>query len=180
MPEYVAFLRAINVGGHIVKMDALRRLFEGLDFANVETFIASGNVRFAAPAADRPALEAQMEAQLEASLGYPVATFLRTPAEVAGIAAYRPFAPAELEAAGNRLYVALLAEPPAGDRVAALLAYRSEVDDLHVHGREVYWLYRRPLGASRFSAALLEKALGRAATVRNMNTIRRLAAKGGK
>ena len=44
MPKYVALLRAINVGGHTVKMDRLRRLFEELGFKNVETFIASGNV----------------------------------------------------------------------------------------------------------------------------------------
>ena len=46
MTRYIAFLRAINVGGHVVKMDALRRLFESLGFSNVETFIASGNVLF--------------------------------------------------------------------------------------------------------------------------------------
>jgi uncharacterized protein (DUF1697 family) len=48
MPKHIAFLRAINVGGHIVKMDHLRRLFEALELAEVETFIASGNVIFEA------------------------------------------------------------------------------------------------------------------------------------
>jgi uncharacterized protein (DUF1697 family) len=47
-PRLIAFLRAINVGGHVVKMEALRRIFESLDFADVETFIASGNVIFSA------------------------------------------------------------------------------------------------------------------------------------
>ncbi|MGI8917119.1 MAG: DUF1697 domain-containing protein, partial [Pyrinomonadaceae bacterium] len=37
MPKYVAFLRAINVGGHVVKMDRLRTLFEALGFTKVET-----------------------------------------------------------------------------------------------------------------------------------------------
>ena len=47
MPRYIAFLRAINVGGrHTVKMDFLRDFFESLGFSNVETFIASGNVVF--------------------------------------------------------------------------------------------------------------------------------------
>jgi len=44
MKRYIAFLRAINVGGHTVKMDLLRGLFAGLGYAGVETFIASGNV----------------------------------------------------------------------------------------------------------------------------------------
>ena len=43
MTRYIAFLRAINVGGHTVKMDQLRALFEELGLSNVETFIASGN-----------------------------------------------------------------------------------------------------------------------------------------
>lgn len=46
MTRYFAFLRAINVGGHVVKMDRLRQVFESLAFSNVETFIASGNVIF--------------------------------------------------------------------------------------------------------------------------------------
>jgi len=44
--RYVALLRAINVGGHVVKMDVLRKHFTKLGFTNVETFIASGNVLF--------------------------------------------------------------------------------------------------------------------------------------
>ena len=48
MPRYIAFLRAINIGGHTVKMDDLRQLFESLQFTSVETFIASGNVIFKA------------------------------------------------------------------------------------------------------------------------------------
>ena len=46
MIRYVAFLRAINVGGHVVKMDALRKLFVHAGLSDVETFIASGNVVF--------------------------------------------------------------------------------------------------------------------------------------
>ena len=42
----IAFLRAVNVGGRVVKMDRLRALFEGEGFTGVETFIASGNVIF--------------------------------------------------------------------------------------------------------------------------------------
>lgn len=44
MSKFIAFLRAINIGGHTSKMDALRGLFESLGFSNVEAFIASGNV----------------------------------------------------------------------------------------------------------------------------------------
>ena len=52
MPRFVAFLRAINVGGHVVTMDQLRAAFQELGFDDVETFIASGNVIFSSPAKD--------------------------------------------------------------------------------------------------------------------------------
>jgi superfamily II DNA/RNA helicase len=39
VPRYIAFLRAVNVGGHLVKMERLRREFESLGFAKVETLI---------------------------------------------------------------------------------------------------------------------------------------------
>ncbi len=46
MTRYVAFLRAINVGGRTVAMRELTRIFERLGFSDVGTFIASGNVIF--------------------------------------------------------------------------------------------------------------------------------------
>ena len=75
--RYIAFLRAINVGGHVVKMDALRAHFAALRLTAVESFIASGNVIFLATSADPTALEQRIEARLAAQLGYSVATFLR-------------------------------------------------------------------------------------------------------
>ncbi|MBK9943158.1 MAG: DUF1697 domain-containing protein [Kouleothrix sp.] len=92
--RYCAFLRAINVGGHTIKMDQLRALVEQLGYTNVATYIASGNVMFDAPDDDAPALEAQIERHLHAALGYEVTTFLRTAGELAAVAAYTPF-PAE-------------------------------------------------------------------------------------
>ena len=56
MHKYIAFLRAINVGGRIVKMDALRKIFSDMGFTSVETFIASGNVIFEASESDLQAM----------------------------------------------------------------------------------------------------------------------------
>src|SRR5882672_8923035 len=105
MPKYVAFLRAINVGGHTVKMDHLRLLFEGLGFSNVETFIASGNVIFNSPSKSTTALEKKIEARLQETLGYEVATFIRSTAELGTIASYKPFPAVELTADDCVIYV---------------------------------------------------------------------------
>ena len=71
------------------------REFEALGLKDVETFIASGNVIFTAPPGSRAALERKIERHLHGVLGYEVKTFLRTEAEVAAIAGYKPFSDAE-------------------------------------------------------------------------------------
>lgn len=177
MTRYIAFLRAINVGGHTVKMDKLRRLFTTMGFENVETVLASGNVIFESQSGGATALEKAIEVHLQESLGYEVATFLRTSAQLAAIVEYEPFSPFELAAKGNLLYVAFLPGEAGGGAEERVAALRNDVDDFRVHGTEVYWLRRQSAGESRFTGALLEKAIGAPATMRNMNTVRRLAAK---
>jgi len=177
MPRFIALLRAINVGGHNVKMTQLRTLFEQLEFSNVETFIASGNVIFDAPSTKVPQLEQQIERHLQTALGYAVATFIRSDAELSAVAAYQPFAPAEMAAEGSSLYVAFLQAEPDHAAAQKLLTFRSEVDDFHVHEREFYWLSRARMSDSAFSGARLEKTLGLLATMRNITTVRKLAAK---
>ena len=173
----VAFLRAINVGGHNVKMDRLRELFEALGHSNVETFIASGNVVFDSPARNTQMLEKEIEDHLRESLGYEVATFIRSAPELRDIVSYRPFEASELDREGSSLYIAFLHTPPGGEAREKLSAFRTEIDDFHVHGREVYWLCRTKMSESAFSGALLEKTVRMPATMRNATTIKRLAAK---
>jgi uncharacterized protein (DUF1697 family) len=176
MPKYVALLRAINVGGHTVKMDHLRSLFEALGFANVETFIASGNVIFDSRSKNTRLLEGQIEKHLQEILGYEVKTFVRSISELATIANYKPFSDSELEA--HPLYIGFGAEVPDARAEQKLLSFISEIDALHVHGREVYWLCRLTrMSDSSFSGALAEKTLGMRVTFRNSTTVRKLAAK---
>jgi uncharacterized protein (DUF1697 family) len=175
MPKYIAFLRAINVGGHTVKMDQLRSLFEALGFSNVQTFIASGNVIFDSSSRSTAALEKKIESHLQKSLGYAVATFIRTPAEVASVAVYEPFPKHNPE---HTVYVGFMAEAPEKKSQANLIAAATPVDEFHVNGREVYWLCRvAKFSETQFSGGRLEKILGRATTLRNSTTVRKLAAK---
>lgn len=168
-----AFLRAINVGRRRLTMERLRALAEELGFDGVETFIASGNFVFEAKEKNPAKLERRIEKHLRDALGYDVDTFVRTRAELAAIAAARPFG---AQSAGP-VYVGFLATEPVRDAVASLAAFRSEIDDFRVVGREVYWLSRDGMGQSAFSGAKLERLLGMPTTLRNLNTVDRLLAK---
>ncbi len=172
--RYVAFLRAINVGGRVVKMTRLKQIFEDLKLAEVETFIASGNVIFTSPA-DAARLEIHIEKGLQAALGYPVVTFLRSAEELAAVAERDPFGTPVPP--GGRIYVGFLRDPPPASARKRVVALATSTDSFAVDGRELYWLCAVPSMQSIISGATLEKVLGQPATLRNVNTVRRLAAK---
>lgn len=176
MTQYFAFLRAINVGGHTVKMDFLRQAFEQLNFARVETFIASGNVIFETPSQAAAALEVEIESGLRAALGYVVTTFLRTPAELAALASYQPFSRPELESAAA-LNVAFLKSPLDETTVGKVQALTTPIDRFHIHEREIYWLCQKKQSESTISNLVLEKTTGKPSTLRGINTIQKLAEK---
>jgi uncharacterized protein (DUF1697 family) len=176
MPRYIALLRAINVGGHVVKMEVLRSVFERLGFQDVETFIASGNVIFTSTSRTPGALEKKIEAALERELGYEVSTFLRTDAELAAASTCRPFPAARIEAA-RTWCVGFLAAPLDAAAKKALAGLCNEADELHTNGREVYWISSMGQNEARFSNAALERALRTRSTFRGMKTVERLAAR---
>ena len=179
MTRYVGFLRAINVGGHLVKMDALRTLFEAMGFGAVETFIASGNVLFYAEECNTRLLEEKIAARLREALGYEVATFIRTVDELREIARYEPFAATPLEAGAGAVYVGFAARTLDEATQRVIMSFRTAVDDFHVNQRQVYWLCRIRSSDSEFSLARFEKATGVQATFRNMTTIGKMAERYG-
>jgi len=176
MTKHIAFLRAINVGGRTVKMDYLRGIFESLGFTNVETFIASGNVIFETKSKDIGKLEKVIESKLKEVFGFDVATFIRSGSELAGVANYKPFPKPQLDSA-TALNVAFLSEPLDDKSKKLVAAMKTDIDDFHVHGREIYWLCIKKQSESKFSNAVLEKTLGMKSTMRGINTVRKMAEK---
>ena len=75
------------------------------------------------------------------------------------------------------LSVAFLAAPLDAAAQRLLAAMKTDADDFHVNGREMYWLCTRKQTESKFSNARFERALKLSATFRGLNTIARLAEK---
>ncbi|MBI3886519.1 MAG: DUF1697 domain-containing protein [Opitutae bacterium] len=177
MPHYVAFLRGINLGRRRLKMEVLRGLCEEMKFTDVATFIASGNVLFASKVADDRKLVQQIQTHLKKALGYEVDTFVRTRAEVAAVAAGRPFAKAALENPAHTVHAGFLHEPPSAAQAKQLVACRTEVDEFCVEGREYYWLCRIKTHESKVWASPAMKAVRLpTSSMRNLTTVRKIAA----
>jgi uncharacterized protein (DUF1697 family) len=177
LSELIAFLRAINVGGRQAKNTALRATFTRMGFAEVETFIASGNVIFSSAARASAKLEQQIERELLADFDLEMTTYVRTRAEVAAIAERDPFPPASVRG-WKSMYVILGKKTFTAAQTRALAALETERDRFAVHGREVYWRCKTVSTDSLVATNQLRKALGPVPTTsRNVTTFRRLAEK---
>ncbi len=174
----VAFLRGLNVGGHRVKMPALKAVFEAVGLTEVATYIASGNVIYTPDGRTAAELETALEAALQDALGYPVSTFIRGLDEVATLAA-----PGWLDAAkseGFNVHCMFLKQEPDDAVRAGLDALQSPDDEFRNAGRQLYWLRRGGLSESPIKAHHLDKAVQRwPNTIRTLNTVARIAKKFG-
>ena len=177
MAKHISFLKAINVGGHTVKMDHLKKLFEKMGFENVETFIASGNVVFETKSKSVDSIKKKIEAELEKSLGYKVATFIRTTKELKEIAEHKPFSEIDLDNKQNYLYIGFLDNQPDKESQKKVLALSDKANEFHFNKTELYWLCRKNFSDSGITGKTLEKALGTETTIRNSTTIRKLVNK---
>lgn len=175
MATYVAFLRAINLGAkRKFPKDAIVAAVEGAGFADVETYINTGNVRLSTSMRSRARIEAALEEAFLADRGFEVPTIVFTQAELREIAA-----DAARFAEGHdthRHYVSLLKSPPTADAVR-LIEERSSAEEVaRVGGRAVHLLLGENYHEAKLTNATVEKALG-VATNRNLTVIRALAEK---
>ena len=169
MGRMVALLRAVNVGGRKLPMAELRALCARLGWAEVATYIQSGNVVFTATG--KPAaLEAELENAIEARFGLDVPVVVRTAEQWAKLAAGDPF-PKEPP---NRVMLLLSKAPPAEGAEAAIEARAVAGERVRRSGDALWFHYPEGAGTSKLTPALIDRAVGSAATARNRNTVMKL------
>ena len=177
MPRYAAFLRGINISNRRVKNDALRLCCEEMGFLDVSIFRASGNLILGTDGASKTEeIARRVEAGLADSLGYEVPVFLRTVAQVRGIAKHEPFDAKLVEASAGKLQVALLPGAPRPPARKRALSLATAEDRLAIRGRELYWLPSGKMSDSKLDLKALESFLG-PWTMRTEGTIEQIAAK---
>ncbi|MGA9421008.1 MAG: DUF1697 domain-containing protein [Rhodanobacteraceae bacterium] len=165
MKTYIALLRAVNVGGTgKLPMAKLRAMCEDAGFANVRTWIASGNVVLDSASTARQVKNA-LEASLKRYAGKPVGVTVRTAGEMAAVLAANPFP----KAAPNRTVAIFLDSSPPSDALDEISGRDNE--RLALGKREIYVHYGDGMAGSR-----LKIPAAKSGTARNMNTVARLVA----
>ena len=165
METYIAFLRAVNVGGTgKLPMSDLKAMCEAIGFRDVRTFIASGNVVFRSNL-NKAKVRSQLEAKLMGYAGKPVGVHVRTATEISTVLNGNPFP----DAPGNRNVVIFLDAPPPLDTIAKATGQVDEkialgLNEIHVH-------YSEGMAQSKLKIPAAKNG-----TARNMNTVAKLAA----
>ena len=171
--RWVALLRAVNLGGaNKVPMAELRARLGNAGYANVRTYIASGNILLDGPGS-ASALSAELERLIADAFGVTTKVVLRRPEALAATVAAHPFGSDTSET-----HVAFLAARPTRPAVDRLRLAEAAAprDDLAVFaGAELYLRLPRGVHGSRLSSARIEKLLDVPATLRNWRTVVALA-----
>lgn len=183
MSIHVALLRGINVTGHnMIAMADLREMLEKIGFTGAKTLLQSGNVVFNCKSQKCASLELRLEQETQKHLVAKADYIVRTADEWEEIVARNPF-PKEAKIDPSHLTVMCLkgiADPKA---VKILQAWdkgpevvRADQRSAAAGHRHLYISYPNGIGKSKLTHGLLEKTLALRGTVRNWNTVLKLAA----
>ena len=163
MTVYIALLHAVNVGGTgKLAMEELQALCRKAGFADVRTYIASGNVVFESDSSAAK-VKAELERRMEATLGKPVGVALRSAAEMSAVLKANPFS----KAPPNYTVAIFLGEKPPPDALER--AAGTVHEKMHLGKREIYVYYPDGQGRSK-----LRIPAAKDGTARNMNTVAKL------
>jgi uncharacterized protein (DUF1697 family) len=160
LAAWVALLRAVNLGRtNKVPMAQLRAALTAAGYRDVQTLIASGNVVLRA---ERRPAPARLEQLIADEFGVATTVILRSSAQIRRLAGAKPFP--------RDAHVAFLQRAPRStSALAGLDPFEIVGPDIVVHAPNGY-------ANVRLSGAVIEQALGIPATMRNWNTVEKLAA----
>jgi uncharacterized protein (DUF1697 family) len=169
MSTYIAFLRAVNVGGRFAKMADLRAGLAPRGFGEVESYIQRGNLRFTSSLRSAARVEVALEPALEELCGFTVSTIIRTPVQLADLASYGTALKTPLEGEVRR-YVTFLKSDPSDDFTAMMNGWDVAGERAHVNGREAYLWFTHPSHEAKLSNARIERG-GVVATTRDWKVV---------
>jgi len=171
LQTYISILRGINVSGQkLIKMDALRQMYEDLGFQSVQSYIQSGNVIFQSKDTPNSELEKTITSKISDVFGFDVPVLVLSLEEMKTVAENNPFINVRHEDI-NFLYVTFLADVP---EQALIDKIRNDVktdDEFEVIGKAIYLFCPKNYGKSKLNNNFFESKLKTHATTRNWKTV---------
>lgn len=173
--KYVAFLRAVNVGGHNkIKMEDLKKIFVALGYKNVITVIQSGNVIFESTSDSIKSITGEIERELNNFMKKDIRVFVRKTAEIGNLVARNPFGKT-CDGDEIKKYVFFLYGEPGSPVEIPFASPGGDVQVILKEGLHVFICAQKIPGKASSPNNMIEKAFGVPATARNWNVVRKIA-----
>jgi uncharacterized protein (DUF1697 family) len=174
MTTYISLLRGINVSGQkLIKMDALRKSYENLDFHNVTTYLQSGNVIFTGKDTRPDELAQTITRQIEKDFGFDVLVIVLFIDKLKQIIDSNPFVKNNNKDK-NFLHVTFLSSKPLKFDMNAIEEKKLNGEEIIISDNAVYLYCPNGYGKSKLSNSFLEIKLKVGGTTRNWKTTNQL------
>jgi uncharacterized protein (DUF1697 family) len=170
----LALLRGINVGGkNIIKMSDLKACFEKMGFANVLTYIQSGNVIFSSVESDISLLETQIEKVLSETFNYQSRVVVVSQQQLKTIVERRPVEFGQ-HIDTHKYDVVFLKQPLTAEKAFANVVARKEVDDVFAENNVLYFSRAIANLSKSYLIKIITLPIYQFMTIRNWNTTTKL------
>jgi uncharacterized protein (DUF1697 family) len=170
--RFVVLLRGVNLAGrNRVSMPVLREALKDAGFADVATYVQSGNVVLTSRKAAKR-VRTEVERLLAERFDLDVRVVVRTRRELAAVVERDPLG--KVAADPKRYQVTFLEAPLETSVLRELEALAGDGERVEQVGREVYAWHPDGVGRSRLAVMLAGKGLGVTATARNWKTVTQL------
>ena len=171
MEKYVSLLRGINVSGQrMIKMEALRAMYEKLGFSHVQTYIQSGNVVFCYTQTPTVGLENKICQQIAQNFGLEVPVLVKTLAELTEVVQNNPFAQTQM-ADESKLHVTFLSAQPQQIYIDKIHEKQYSPDEFVLTNQTIYLFCPNGYGNTKLTNSFFENKLKLTATTRNWKTV---------
>lgn len=165
MKTWIVLLRGINVGGNnIIKMQDLRALLTDAGYANVRTYIQSGNVAFETDNTDAKIISKHIQDTIESSYGFAPKAMALSAQIVTKIIKDIPFSGAAQTPKEHHVF--FLSEPALSADMDSINALKTETEQFALTPQAAYLHLPNGVWKSKL-AAKLEACLGVPTTARN-------------
>ncbi len=179
MPTYLSLLRGINVSGHrMIKMDALRKMYEELGFKNVRSYIQSENIIFSSKKIKPQSLEKKIADAITIQFGFEVPVLVLESEEWMTVIKNNPFVSPRHEDI-TKLHVTFLSEAPSAENAELLKNINYPPDEFVIIDKRIYLFCPAGYGNSKLSNTFFENKLKVKSTTRNWKTVQELGLSSG-
>lgn len=160
-------------GQKMIKMDALRKMYEDLGYKNIQTYIQSGNVIFQCKKSKQNDLAKKISTQIAKQFGFEVPVIVMEVRELKEIILNNPFLNDHLKDLSH-LHVTFLSSTPDSVNFENIKQGQPQGEKIALIGKTIYLYCPNGYGKTKFTNTWLENKLKVNATTRNWKTTNEL------